>query len=70
MSWFTAACLKIAGQQFFYICASFRMRGLYRDKYYNELVVIGDIAVYMADVTLSIAAELTPRSKRPRGAQG
>ena len=31
---------------------------------------IGDIAADMADVMLSIAAELAPRSKRPRGAQG
>ena len=30
---------------------------------------IGDIATDMADVMLSIAAELLPRSKRPRGAQ-
>ena len=29
-----------------------------------------DIANYMADVMLSTAAELVPRSKRPRGAQG
>ena len=38
------ACLKIAEQRFFYVCASFRMRGLYRDKFYNELVVIGTTA--------------------------
>ena len=31
---------------------------------------IGDIAADMADVMLSIAAELALRSKRPRGAQG
>ena len=31
---------------------------------------ISDIAADMADVMLSIAAELAPRSKRPRGAQG
>ena len=31
---------------------------------------IGDIAADMVDVMLSIAAELAPRSKRPRGAQG
>ena len=31
---------------------------------------IGDIATDMADVMLSNAAELVPRSKRPRGAQG
>ena len=31
---------------------------------------IGDIATDMADVMLSAAAELVPRSKRPRGAQG
>ena len=31
---------------------------------------IGDIAADMANVMLSIAAELTPRSKRPRGPQG
>ena len=31
---------------------------------------IGDIATDMADVMLSTAAELVPRSKRPRGAQG
>ena len=30
----------------------------------------GDIATNMADVTLSTAGELVPRSKRPRGAQG
>ena len=30
---------------------------------------ISDIATDMADVMLSIAAELAPRSKRPRGAQ-
>ena len=31
---------------------------------------IGDIATDMADVMISTAAELVPRSKRPRGAQG
>ena len=31
---------------------------------------IGEIATDMADVMLSTAAELVPRSKRPRGAQG
>ena len=31
---------------------------------------ISDIAIDMADVMLSIAAELAPRSERPRGAQG
>ena len=31
---------------------------------------IGDIATDMVDVMLSTAAELVPRSKRPRGAQG
>ena len=31
---------------------------------------IRDIATDMADVMLSTAAELVPRSKRPRGAQG
>ena len=31
---------------------------------------ISDIATDMADVMLSTAAELVPRSKRPRGAQG
>ena len=31
---------------------------------------IGDIATDMADVMPSTAAELVPRSKRPRGAQG
>ena len=31
---------------------------------------ISDIATDMADVTLFTAAELAPRSKRPRGAQG
>ena len=31
---------------------------------------IGDIATDMADIMLSTAAELVPRSKRPRGAQG
>ena len=31
---------------------------------------ISDIATDMADVVLSTAAELVPRSKRPRGAQG
>ena len=31
---------------------------------------IGDIATDMADVMLSTAAEVVPRSKRPRGAQG
>ena len=31
---------------------------------------ISDIATDMADVMLSVAAELVPRSKRPRGAQG
>ena len=30
---------------------------------------IGDIATDMADVMLSTAAEMVPRSKRPRGAQ-
>ena len=31
---------------------------------------ISDIATDMADVMLSTAAELAPRSKRPRGVQG
>ena len=31
---------------------------------------IGDIATDMADIILSTAAEMVPRSKRPRGAQG
>ena len=31
---------------------------------------ISDIAIDMADVILSTAAELVPRSKLPRGAQG
>ena len=31
---------------------------------------ISDIATDMADVMISTAAELVPRSKRPRGAQG
>ena len=31
---------------------------------------IGDIATDMADIMLSTAAEMVPRSKRPRGAQG
>ena len=31
---------------------------------------IGDVATDMADVMLPTAAELVPRSKRPRGAQG
>ena len=31
---------------------------------------IGDIAIDMADVMLSTATELVPRSKRPRRAQG
>ena len=31
---------------------------------------ISDIAIDMADVMLSTTAELVPRSKRPRGAQG
>ena len=31
---------------------------------------ISDIAIDMADVMLSTAAEMVPRSKRPRGAQG
>ena len=31
---------------------------------------ISDIAIDMADVMLSTAAELVPRSKRPRGTQG
>ena len=45
VSWITSACLKIAEQWFFYIiCTSFRMRGLYRDKSYNALVVIGTTA--------------------------
>ena len=33
-------------------------------------ICIGDIATGMADVMISTAAELVPRSKRPRGAQG
>ena len=33
-------------------------------------ICISDIATDMADVNLSTAAELAPRSKRPRGAQG
>ena len=44
VGWFITACLKIAEQRLFYICANFRMRGLYRDKFYNELVVIGTTA--------------------------
>ena len=32
--------------------------------------IIRDIATDMADVVLSTAAELVPRSKRPLGAQG
>ena len=32
--------------------------------------IISDVAFDMADVMLSTAAELVPRSKRPRGAQG
>ena len=32
--------------------------------------IISDIATDMAEVILSTAAELVPRSKRPRGAQG
>ena len=40
VGWFTTACLKIAEQRLFYICASFRMCGLYRDKSDNALVVI------------------------------
>ena len=35
-----------------------------------EVTCIGDIATDMADVMLSTAAELEPRSKRLRGAQG
>ena len=31
---------------------------------------ISDVATGMADIRLSTAAELVPRSKRPRGAQG
>ena len=31
---------------------------------------ISDIATDMAEVVLSTAADLVPRSKRPRGAQG
>ena len=41
---FTTVCLKFAEQRLFYICASFRMRGLYRNKSFNELVVIGTTA--------------------------
>ena len=37
VGWFTTTCLKIAEQRFFYICASFRMRELYRDKSNNAL---------------------------------
>ena len=48
VGWFTTACLKIAEQRLFYIRVSFRMRGLYRDKSYNELVVIGTTARYRA----------------------
>ena len=35
-----------------------------------DCTCIGDIATDMADVMLSAAAELVPRSKRPHGAQG
>ena len=46
VGWFTTARLKTAEQRLFYICASSRMCGLYRDKSYNELVVIGITARY------------------------
>ena len=39
VGWFTTACLKIAEQRLFYICASFRIRELYRDKSNNALLV-------------------------------
>ena len=35
----------------------------------SEGTCISDIATDMADAMLSAAAELAPRSKRPRGAQ-
>ena len=35
-----------------------------------SITCISDIATDMADIMLSTAAELVPRSKRPRGAQG
>ena len=35
-----------------------------------DVTCINDIATDMADVMLPTAAELAPRSKRPRGAQG
>ena len=34
------------------------------------VICVCDIATDMADVMLSTSAELVPRSKRPRGAQG
>ena len=37
---------------------------------FRDGTCISDIATDMADVMLSTAAELVPRSKRPRGAQG
>ena len=36
----------------------------------SDSTCIGDTATDMADAMLSTAAELVPRSKRPRGAQG
>ena len=36
----------------------------------DDTCITSDIATDMADVMLSTAAELVPRSKRPRGAQG
>ena len=36
----------------------------------SEAICIGDIAIDMANVMLSTAAELVPRSRRQRGAQG
>ena len=47
VGWLTTSWLKIAEQRLFYICTSFRlMRGLYRDKSNNALVVIGATARY------------------------
>ena len=38
--------------------------------FHDDTYILSDIATDMADVMFSTAAELVPRSKRPRGAQG
>ena len=53
VGWFTTACLKIAEQRLFHIFASFRMRGLYRGKSNNVLVVTGRKSRYRSVLSRS-----------------